>query len=159
LQAANPGQHDYAEAFYTLGTVLKQQGKLQESADALREAIRLQPDFAGAHTTYFSYRTTPAGRHCRSSSRDKSRSRNRATKKTAYRRLRLPQISAGVCWMPVTLTEQFRNFVPPISAVPDYALAHYQLGFALQRKGERQESENEFKKAAELDSNLEPPAH
>src|SRR4029077_9773399 len=42
---------DYAEAFYTLGTVLKQQSKMTESAAALREAIRLQPDFAGAHTT------------------------------------------------------------------------------------------------------------
>jgi cytochrome c-type biogenesis protein CcmH/NrfG len=42
LQAAIQARPDYAEAFYTLGTVLKQQGKLQESADALREAIRLQ---------------------------------------------------------------------------------------------------------------------
>src|SRR3989449_3595052 len=40
-----------SEAHYTLGTVLKQQGRLPEAADALRQAIRLQPDFAGAHTT------------------------------------------------------------------------------------------------------------
>src|SRR2546422_2780309 len=40
-----------SEAHYTLGTVLKQQGRLPEAANALREAIRLQPDFAGAHTT------------------------------------------------------------------------------------------------------------
>jgi tetratricopeptide (TPR) repeat protein len=42
---------DSAEAYYTLGSVLKQQGKLPEAAAALREAIRLQPEFAGAHTT------------------------------------------------------------------------------------------------------------
>src|SRR5438034_5966747 len=35
----------------TLGTVLKQKGELAEAAKALREAIRLQPEFAGAHTT------------------------------------------------------------------------------------------------------------
>jgi hypothetical protein len=35
-----------------LGTVLKQQGELRDSANALQEAIHLQPDFAGgAHTT------------------------------------------------------------------------------------------------------------
>ena len=49
--AAIQSKPDYAEAHYTLGTVLKQQGKLQEAAASLREAIRLQPDFAGAHTT------------------------------------------------------------------------------------------------------------
>jgi len=31
--------------------VLKQAGELPEAANALREAIRLQPEFAGAHTT------------------------------------------------------------------------------------------------------------
>src|SRR5260370_282076 len=51
MRAAIEARPDYAEAHYTLGTVLKQQGKFQEAADALREAIRLQPDFAGAHTT------------------------------------------------------------------------------------------------------------
>ena len=33
------------------GTVLKQMNQLPEAADALRQAIRLDPDFAGAHTT------------------------------------------------------------------------------------------------------------
>ena len=42
---------DYAEAYYTLGTVLKQMNQLPDAATALREAIRLQPTFAGAHTT------------------------------------------------------------------------------------------------------------
>ena len=42
---------DYAEAYYTMGSVLKQMNQLPEAAQALREAIRLQPTFAGAHTT------------------------------------------------------------------------------------------------------------
>jgi cytochrome c-type biogenesis protein CcmH/NrfG len=51
LRAAIRAKPDYAEAYYTLGPVLKQQGKLPEAAAALREAIRLQPEFAGAQTT------------------------------------------------------------------------------------------------------------
>src|SRR5260370_33187281 len=51
LRAAIRAKPDYAEAYYTLGTVLKQKGELQDAAAALREAIRLQPEFAGAHTT------------------------------------------------------------------------------------------------------------
>src|SRR5262249_59263235 len=50
LRAAITARSDYAEAYYTLGSVLKQQGKLPEAAAALREAIKLQPDFPGAHT-------------------------------------------------------------------------------------------------------------
>ena len=42
---------DYAEAYYTMGSVYKQMNKLPEAAEALRTALRLQPDFAGAHTT------------------------------------------------------------------------------------------------------------
>jgi Flp pilus assembly protein TadD len=46
---------------------------------------------------------------------------------------------------------QFRS---AIAATPGYAPAHFQLGLALQRKGEREESSKELKKAAELDPRL-----
>src|SRR5581483_1504152 len=51
LQSAIRIKPDYAEAYYTLGTVLKQMNKLPEAAQALREAVRLQSEFLGAHTT------------------------------------------------------------------------------------------------------------
>jgi len=50
---------------------------------------------------------------------------------------------------------QFRS---AIQAVPDYAPAHFQLGLALQRKGEKAESAREFQKARELDPRLTPPS-
>jgi len=46
------------------------------------------------------------------------------------------------------------QFRAAIAATPGYAPAHYQLGLALQRKGEREESGRELKKAAELDPRL-----
>jgi len=55
---------DYAEAYYTLGTVLKQQGQFTGLRKFASEAIRLQPDFAGAHT-HIGGRTAPAWRRRR----------------------------------------------------------------------------------------------
>jgi len=39
------------EAYYTLGTVLKQNGDLRNSVICIAEAIRMQPEFAGARIT------------------------------------------------------------------------------------------------------------
>lgn len=44
LEKAIQDQPNYAETHYTLCPVFKQQGKLQEAAAELREAIRLQPE-------------------------------------------------------------------------------------------------------------------
>jgi Flp pilus assembly protein TadD len=40
---------------------------------------------------------------------------------------------------------------------PNYAPAHLELAIALSRKGDKAESEQEFKKAAELDPKLKRP--
>jgi Flp pilus assembly protein TadD len=50
------------------------------------------------------------------------------------------------------------QFKSAIQAVPGYAPAHFQLGLALQRKGERAESVREFQRARELDPHLTPPS-
>jgi Flp pilus assembly protein TadD len=49
---------------------------------------------------------------------------------------------------------QFRT---AIQSLPAYAPAHYQLGLALQRKGNKEEASKEFQKAAELDPHLRAP--
>jgi Flp pilus assembly protein TadD len=46
---------------------------------------------------------------------------------------------------------QFRS---AIAAKADYAQAHFQLGLALRRKGEREESDKELRRAAEIDPRL-----
>jgi len=41
--------------------------------------------------------------------------------------------------------------------MPNYAMAHYELGLTLSRKGQKEEARDEYRKAAELDPHLAPP--
>jgi tetratricopeptide (TPR) repeat protein len=156
LHAAIQAKPDYAEAFYTLGTVLKQQDKLADSAAALREAIRLRPDFAGAHTTLAGVLRQlgdSAGAAAESKAgielgKQKSSEQTALFATNSGKRL----LNAG------DLEGAISQFRTAISAMPSYAPAHFQLGLALQRRGEKSEAVREFQKAAELDPHLRPPA-
>jgi Flp pilus assembly protein TadD len=156
LRQAIQIQPDYAEAHYTLGTVLKQMNQLPDAADALREAIRLDPDFAGAHTTLAAVLrqlgdTAGAAAESKAGAEMVNRKNNlqAATFATnSGRRL----LSAGDLEGAIS---QFRN---AIRVMPGYALAHYELGAALNQKGLKNEAGGEYRKAAELDPHLIPPA-
>jgi Flp pilus assembly protein TadD len=50
------------------------------------------------------------------------------------------------------------QFQTAIRSTPSYALAHYELGAALIQKGLKEEAAGEYRKAAELDPHLVPPA-
>jgi tetratricopeptide (TPR) repeat protein len=156
LHAAIDAKPDYAEAFYTLGTVLKQQGKLPQAAEALRQAIRLQPDFAGAHTTLAAVlrqlgdnegaaAESKAGAEL---GKEKNNQQTALFATNSGKRL----LNAG------DLEGAISQFKSAIQAVPSYAPAHFQLGLALQRKGDKAESAREFLKAYELDPRLTPPS-
>jgi Flp pilus assembly protein TadD len=49
------------------------------------------------------------------------------------------------------------QFRAAITSSPKFAQAHYQLAIALRRKGEKEESAREFRKASELNPQLAPP--
>jgi len=155
LRSAIQLQPDYAEAHYTLGTVLKQMSKLPEAADELRQAIRLQPDFAGAHTTLAgvlrqlgdSAGAAAEAKAGAEISKEKTNLQAATFATNSGRRL----LNAG------DLEGAISQFRSAINAMPGYALAHYQLGVALERKGQKEEASNEFQKAVELDSHLTPP--
>jgi tetratricopeptide (TPR) repeat protein len=155
MRAAIKAKPDYAEAYYTLGSVLKQKGDLQPAADALREAIRLQPDFAGAHTNLGAVlRQLGDADGAAAESRaglellkQKSSEQAAAFATNSGRRL----LTAG------DLDGAISQFRAAIQSVPAYAPAHYQLGLALTRKGAKEEASQEFQRAAELDPNLKAP--
>ena len=138
-----------------MGTVLKQQGNFEDAAAELREAIHLQPDFAGAHTTL-------AAVLRQLGDRDGAVAEARAGEFIAKEKTNLQAATFATNSGKRLLTvgdldgavSQFRN---AIRMVPAYAPGHYQLGIALSRKGDKREAEQEFKKANDLDPRLTPP--
>jgi Flp pilus assembly protein TadD len=156
LRAAIRVKPDYAEAHYTLGTVLKQQGSFEDAAVELREALRLQPDFAGAHTTLAGVLrqlgdTEGAAAESRAGAAlaNEKNSLQTATFATnSGKRL----LTAG------DLDGAISQFRSAISAKPDFAAAHHELGLALLRKGDKEEARKEFEEASRLDPRMIPPA-
>jgi len=128
---------------------------LQPAAEALREAIRLQPDFAGAHTNLGAVlRQLGDADGAAAESRkglellkQKSSEQAAAFATNSGRKL----LSAG------DIDGAISQFRAAIQAQPLYALAHYQLGLALQRKGNKEEALKEFQKAAAIDPHLKAP--
>jgi protein O-GlcNAc transferase len=134
---------------------LKQMNKLPEAAEALRQAIRLDPDFAGAHTTLAAVLRQlgdSAGAAAESKAgaeivNQKNNLQAATFATNSGRRL----LSAG------DLDGAISQFRTAIRVMPSYALAHYELGLALSRKGLKDEAVGEYRKAAELDPHLVPP--
>jgi tetratricopeptide (TPR) repeat protein len=155
LRGAIRAKPDYAEAHYTLGTVLSQMNQLAEAASELREAIRLQPDFAGAHTTLGNVLrkmgdTEQASAESRAGAEiSKQKNGLQAASFTTNSGLHLLEVG--------DLEGAISQFRSAINSKPDYAPAHYQLGVALERKGERKEASDEFARASQLDSHLTRP--
>jgi tetratricopeptide (TPR) repeat protein len=156
LQNAIRVKPDYAEAYYTLGSVLKQQGKLPEAAAALREAIRLEPDFAGAHTTLAavlrqSGDATAAAAEARAGSelaKQKTNEQAALFATNSGRRLRKVGDLEGAI-------SQFRA---ALAAIPDYAPAHFELALTLEQQGNKVEARQEFQRANALDARYAVPA-
>jgi len=156
LQAAINAKPDYAEAFYTLGTVLKQQGKLPQAAGALRQAIRLQPDFAGAHTTLAAVLRQLGDNE---GAAVESKVGTEIGKQKTNQQAALFATNSGKRLLNAgDLEGAISQFQAAIRSLPGYAPAHFQLGLALQRKGDKAESAREFQKARELDPRLTPPS-
>jgi tetratricopeptide (TPR) repeat protein len=149
LRAATRIRPDYAEAYYTLGTVLKQQGNLPEAVIALREAIRLQPDFAGAHTTLAGVLrqqgdTQAAAAESKLGS-EIAKSANALQGATFSTNSGRRMLNAG------DLDGAISQFRSAIEQSASYAPAHFYLAQALKRKGVAEEARREFQRASELD--------
>jgi Flp pilus assembly protein TadD len=136
---------------------LKQQGKLQEGAEALRAALRLQPDFAGAHTTL-------AAVLRQLGDADGAAAEAKAGAEVAKRKT---DLQAAV--FATNSGKRLRNagdldgaisqFRSAISASREFAPAHYELGLALLQQGKKEEAARAFAEAQKLDAKLAPPGN
>jgi Flp pilus assembly protein TadD len=130
---------------------------LAEAAAELREAIRLEPDFAGAHTTLAGVLrqlgdTQGAAEEAKAGARIVASTNNlQAAKVSTNSGKRL--LAAG------DLEGAISQFRSAINSEPGYAAAHYQLGLALQQSGKKDEAMQEFHRAAELDPHSTGPGN
>jgi Flp pilus assembly protein TadD len=135
--------------------VLKQQGKLPEAAAALRGAIRLQPDFAGAHNNLAAVlRQMGDTEGAAAESRVGSEMMKRQTdQQAALLALRSAEhlLNAG------DLDGAISQFRAALNAAPENAKAHYELGLTLKRKGDLPGATQEFDTAHKLDGRFVAP--
>ena len=128
--------------------MLKQDGKLEDAASALRKAIDLDPGLVGAHTNLAAILrqqgNTAAADAESQRARDLFKQSNRLQGATFNTNSGNKLLQAG------DLDGAISQFRSAINLEPDYAPAHRRLAEALQRKGEKTEAEEEFRKAAEL---------
>jgi Tfp pilus assembly protein PilF len=128
---------------------------LPQAADALRQAIRLQPDFAGAHTTLAAVLRQLGDNEGAAA---ESKAGTEIGKEKTNQQAALFATNSGKRLLNAgDLEGAISQFQAAIRALPGYAPAHFQLGLAFQRKGEKEESAREFQKARELNPRLTPP--
>jgi len=155
LRAAIAADPRYAEAYSTLGALLKARRDWKGAADALWRAVAVKPDLAPAHYTLaqvleLSGDAAGAREHFHIAERLRSETE-------------LLQ-EAGV-WTSVGTQKLDRGelvggvecFQRAIAIVETYAPAHYQLGRALQRLGQPDAARRAFARAQQLNPSLIPP--
>jgi tetratricopeptide (TPR) repeat protein len=138
-----------------LGAVLNAQGDRKAAAASLRRAIALRPDLAGAHyslSRVLQASGDAAGAKAHLAEAEALRRRvqleqeARAWTATGSARLDAGDVAGAV--------DHFRRAV---NVFESYAPAHYQLGLALMRLGDRDASRAAFARARALNPSLVPP--
>jgi tetratricopeptide (TPR) repeat protein len=154
LRAAIDRDASYAEAFYTLGAVLRSQGDLKGSVAALQKAVALRPDSAMHYTLaqVLALSGDAAG------SRAQFETAERLRLQTELEREALTRTTVGIQKMQADdaagALDEFRRATKAYHA---YAPAHYQMGLALERLGRSEEARAAFARARALNPSLVSP--
>ena len=115
----------------------------------MREAIRLQPDFAGAYTTLA---TVLREKGDQAGAAEAARSAARITKEKTDLQAATFATNEGKRFLQLgSIDQAIAQFQIAIRADAKFAPAHYHLGVALQRKGDQKSADTAFTRAAELD--------
>src|SRR5437899_8444138 len=131
--------------------------ELQESADALREANQMQPEFAGAHTTLATVLRQLGD--AEGAAAESKTGADIAKQKTSDQAALFATNSGRRLLNAGDVDGAISQFRAAINSSPNYAAAHFELGLALRQQGKSEEAQKEFQKAAALDPRLTPPAH
>ena len=127
--------------------------QLPEAASALREAIRLQPTFAGAHTTLAAVLRQMGDTAAAESEAQLGDSL--VKQKIGLQGATFATNSGKRMLDAGDLDGAISQFRTAIRLAPTLAAPHYQLSLALSRKGEKQEAAAELQRAKELDPKRE----
>jgi tetratricopeptide (TPR) repeat protein len=155
LEAAVVSQPGYVEGWLQLGTVLKARGDLPRAADALRRAIALRPDAWGAHAALAAVLARAGdetgARRASADAEQRRGDERRGREAVVATAVGIARLDAGDARI---ASERFRA---AIAIDPRYAPAHYHLGRALQRLGERDGARAAYAAAQRLNPSLVAP--
>ena len=150
--AVNP---NFAEAHYTLGTVLQQKGDPDMAIAEFREAIKLAPKNPEIRNTLGNALRAKGDiaaariEFAEGARLQKLKSNNQAATfatNTGIQRMRDGAVDGAI-----------EMFEKAIGLDPEYAQAHYQMGLALRKKGKQAEAQQAFNRAKQLDPRLRIP--
>ena len=155
LLSAVTVQPHYPDALHALGSGQRAEGDLAGAAASLRRAVAIRPDLWAAHYTL--------GQVLQRSGDQGGAAKHLAEAERLRRDAQLVQ-EAGVWTTTGTQrldagnpTEALDHFRRAIEVFEPYAPAHYQMGRALQRIGQRDAASVAFRRAQQLNPSLVPP--
>ena len=118
--------------------------------------MRLQPDFAGAHTTLAAVLRQLGDTE---GAQTETRTGAQIVKQTVGNQAALLATNSGRKFRSTgDLESAISQFRSAIASSPNYARAHYELAITLRQQGKAAEAAEEFTRAQELDSRLVIPA-
>jgi tetratricopeptide (TPR) repeat protein len=155
MRAAIALQPRYADAHYTLGSILRQRREWSDAAAALRRAIELRPDLWSARYTLA---------RVLEESGDRAGAAKRLTEAEELRRRAALEHEALV-WTSVGIerldagdpARALEHFRRAIAVFEPYAPAHYNAGRALLQLGRTQDAAAAFARATTLNPSLVAP--
>jgi tetratricopeptide (TPR) repeat protein len=136
------------DAWATLGSVYKQQGKLPEATDALRHAVDLLPAQPGPHITLAGVLAEQGQQQQAAAERKKAAELTRIA--VNRQRATFATNTGNMFLQKGQITDAIERYQEAVNSDPSFAEAHAGLASALARQGRSAEAAEESKKAQAL---------
>jgi Tfp pilus assembly protein PilF len=154
LKAAIEAKPDYAEAHYTLGTVLQQQGNLEGAIESFRQALKYAPHAPEIHN---SLGTALSRKGDKDAAQVAFQEAARLNKIKSNMQAGVFATNTGIALLKEGKVDAaLERFEAALKLDPTNAKAYYNLANALQIKGEGAAAQAAYQKAKELDPRVKP---